>query len=104
MTDINEAMKMLREGKTVELTEHKEEVSPHWNTCTHRMDDCELVKEAEQVAIFHDDVKHVTHVSIHDENWFSCTVLPCIVYDELTEDEQIRLIDSEMRFLRSLRE
>lgn len=81
-----------------------EDTSPHWYTCTHLMDRCELVKEAEQIAVFHDPHSHVTHISVRDQGWFCCKVFPCKYYEALTPDQEMVIIRGIMSDLRLLRE
>lgn len=44
----------------------------HVDTCFHGEEDYQLVKEAEQVAVFHNTRTDQYHLSVRLGNWFHC--------------------------------
>lgn len=76
----------------------------HWDTCFHREPEYELVREAEQVAVFLDTQQGLIHVSVRDGMWFSCKALPPEVWVEMPEPSQMAFIQEQLNFLRTLRE
>jgi hypothetical protein len=81
-----------------------EEESPHYNTCTHRMDGCIIVKDAEQVAVLWDPLRNIYHYSVRVKDWFGCSTVSRVTYDIYQESPILELgyIQEKARFLESL--
>lgn len=78
--------------------------SPHYETCTHRMDGVVGVKETEQVAVFWDPRANVYHYSIRVADWYSCNRVSSGTYIEYQDNPQLELlyIQGRVRELKSI--
>ena len=72
--------------------------SPHYNTCTHPMDQCWLLKDAEGVAVFYAPQRKVLHYSVRIKDWYMCKVISGQHYFNVFEKDP----QAEMEFIQSL--
>lgn len=64
--------------------------TPHRNTCFHKK--MKLVKQAERVAIFHEEYVEKIHISVRGGDWYMCRVITCEQYKRMTELDLIRFV------------
>lgn len=95
-----EPLKWRPPDNAVELTL----ASPHFNTCTHKMDNVVIVKETEQVAVFWNPRKNVMHYSIRVHDWYGCKVVSILQFEAWLDNPtaELAFLKSEANFLKSL--
>lgn len=76
----------------------------HKETCFHREESFEIVREAEQTCILFDSLRHQYHISVTLNGWFCCKILSEKGFEHLSEMDIIKIVQRNLSDLRLVQE
>ncbi len=79
-----------------------DEVRTHWQTCFHSSGGFELIRDAEQVAVFDEVGTHRIHISVCVEGWYSCQWIGEVTWHEWTQVELLEYVSTRIKNLQQL--